>query len=315
MISAKSLPIKLTAILACVCSTAQGGDGFYCNVRDGACVPKRITYGYTPTTWRRWPNEGTPSIAKPAVEEIPTPAKQPSSSTTAPSTAPGSADEAPLMPSMDESPLIPTDSAPSGSTPNAEPPLMPPFDDSPPSPPQGQESGSTIPGAANPADMPTPKSLAEPPSRIQNALPDSDLPPAMPDDDPFKDDPPGPPIPVEEPAQKSTRLKPRIEENARATATQWQSTVKPVEAAVEGPQLVPVSTAEEPRRLPDVEERAEASPALPAASAAPKHNPLRAASRERQSNGVVPTASWIVEPPAPTSGATAALRRNPLRSN
>jgi hypothetical protein len=219
------------------------------------------------------------------------------------------------MPSMDESPLVPTDSAPRGATPNAEPPLTPPFDDSPPSPPQGQESGSITPGATSPADMATPESLAEPPSRIKNALPDTDLPPAMPDDDPFKDDPPGPPIPAEEPNKRGVRLKPRLEKNVRTAAAQWQSTAKPAEAAVEGPQLTPVPSAVEPRRLRPVEEKAEASPVLPAASATPKQNPLRAAARERHSDRVVPTASWSIEQPAPSAGATAAVRRNPLRSN
>ena len=79
----------------------------------------------------------------------------------------------------------------------------------------------------------------------------------MPDDDPFKDDPPGPPIPAEEPTKKGVRLKPRVEKNVRTTATQWQSTAKPVEAIVEGPQLTPIPSAEEPRRLRPVEEKAE----------------------------------------------------------
>jgi hypothetical protein len=219
------------------------------------------------------------------------------------------------MPSMDESPLVPTDSAPGGTAPNAEPPLAPPFDDSPPSPPQGRESGSITPGATNPADMATPESLAEPPSRIQSALPDADLPPAMPDDDPFKDDPPGPPIPAEEPTKRGAGLKPRVEKNVRTAAAQWQSTAKPVEAAVEGPQLTPVSSAEEPRRLRPVEEKAEASPVLPPASAAPRQNPLRTAARDRHSDRVLPTASWSVDQPAPSVAATAAMRRNPLRSN
>src|SRR5206468_3610767 len=118
MTSPKNATLRLTMILACLCSTARGGEGFYCNTRDGACVPKRLTYGYTPTTWRRWPNEGTPNVARPAAEQIPTPAKQP------PATGPDmTPEEAPLTPTPDESPLVPTDRTP--STPSTEEPLIP----------------------------------------------------------------------------------------------------------------------------------------------------------------------------------------------
>jgi hypothetical protein len=309
MISPKNVSLRLTMILASLCTTAQGGEGYYCNTRDGACVPKRLTYGYTPTTWRRWPNEGTPNVARPAAEQIPTPAKQPPGAT-GPGTTP---EDMPLTPTPDESPLVPTDSAPSGSTPSAEPPLMPPFDDTPPAPPQGQEGDAKPPAATAPDDMPAPKSLAEPPSRIQSALPDSDPPPAMPDDDPFKDDPPGPPIPPEEPTKKGARLKPSVEENVRTTATRWQSPAKTAETIAEGPQLTPITSADEPRRLQPVDEKTEGTVALPPANVPAKHNPLRAAAHERRSERVVPTASWTVEQRAST--ATAASRRNPLRSN
>jgi hypothetical protein len=310
MNSPKNVSLRLTMILACLCSTARGGEGFYCNTRDGACVPKRLTYGYTPTTWRRWPNEGTPSVARPPAEQIPTPAKQPPSAT-----APGATPEdMPLTPTPDESPLVPTDSAPSGSTPGAEPPLMPPFDDTPPAPPQSQEGEAKPPAATTaPGDMAVPKSLAEPPSRIQSALPDADPPPAMPDDDPFKDDPPGPPIPLEEPTKKGARLTPRVDENVRTTATRWQSSAKPAEAIVEGPQLMPIPSADEPRRLQPVDVKAEGAAALPHVNMPVKHNPLRSAAHQRHPDRVVPTASWTVEQRAST--ATAASRRNPLRSN
>jgi hypothetical protein len=312
MISPQNISLRLTMALACLCTTAQGGEGFYCNSRDGACVPKRLTYGYTPTTWRRWPNEGTPSVARPPAEQIPTPAKQAPPATTPDMTT----EEAPLTPSMDESPLVPTDSVPGGSTPSADP-LLPPFDDTPPSPPQGQDGSSKPPtDASAPPDMTTPKSLAEPPSRIQSGMPDADPPPSMPDDDPFKDDPPGPPIPPDESTKKGARLTPILDENVRTTATAWQSPTKPAEAIVEGPQLKPLQSADEPRRLQPVNESPEASIALPPASVPVKHNPLRAASHERRSDRVVPTASWTVEQRASTAtAATTAPRRNPLRAN
>jgi hypothetical protein len=313
MISPKNIPIRLTMILASLCSTAQGGEGFYCNTRDGACVPKRLTYGYTPTTWRRWPNEGTPSVARPPAEQIPTPARQTPPST-GPGTTPATPDEAPLTPTPDESPLVPTDSVPSGSTPSAEPLLTPPFDDTPPAPPQGPESGSNPPAATTaPGETTVPKSLAEPPSRIRSALPDADPPPAMPDDDPFKDDLPGPPNPLDEPTKKGARLTPAVDENIRTTATRWQSPARAAEAIVEGPQLKPIPSSEEPRRLQPVDEKAEGTVALPPVNVPVKHNPLRAAAQERRSDRVVPTANWTVEQRAST--ATAASRRNPLRSN
>lgn len=300
MISPKNILIRLTMILGSLCSTAQGGEGFYCNTRDGACVPKRLTYGYTPTTWRRWPNEGTPSVARPAAEQIPTPAKQ-TPPTTGPGATPTTPEDMPLTPTREDAPLVPTDSVPGGSTPSAEPLLTPPFDDTPPAPPQGPESGSNPPAATTtPGEMTTPKSLAEPP-------------PTMPDDDPFKDDPPGPPIPPEEPTKKGARLTPNGDENMRTTATEWQSPAKTAEVFVEGPQLKPIPAADEPRRLQPVDEKTEGTVALPPVNVPVKHNPLRAAAQERRSDRVVPTANWTVEQRAST--ATAAARRNPLRSN
>ena len=173
----------------------------------GPCVPERMTYGYVPTSWRRWPTDHV--AAGPLPEKIPTPAKEPRSRTKPdelpmPSGEPrdsAPADTSPQLPS--EQPAI---TPPFGSEPAAPPfgsePQTPPFGDAAPVPPPSTDPLAVPPSdepPAPPADAPesapatatTTTDAAAPESTPTNATPplDRDGPPTLPADDPFKDDP------------------------------------------------------------------------------------------------------------------------------
>jgi hypothetical protein len=125
-----------------------------------------------------------------------------------------------------------------------------------------------------------------------------------------------PPNPSGKPTKKGARLTPSRDENLQTTATEWQSTSKPAEAIVEGPQLKPIPSSEEPRRLQPVDEKPVGNVELPPVNTPAKHNPLRTAGQGRPAGRVVPTAGWAPEQHASVAKtATVAPRRNPLRSN
>lgn len=165
----------------------------------GPCVPARVTYGYVPTSWRRWPTDHAAADAK-GPEELPTPATrretepmpepeipgtvlpgslEPGGATTEP---PGKAAEGSLTPPFGDAPTPSFGDEPPafGDEPQAPPsaadPLADPFGDDPPTPPIDVPSESP----AEPSDA---KPSTEPPTLK------GDGPPAMPEEDLFKDDP------------------------------------------------------------------------------------------------------------------------------
>jgi hypothetical protein len=282
------------------------------------CVPGRVTFGYFPTTWRRWPTELEELPAQEAPEPLPAPGE----------TKPGAPAEpgAPKAPTEPEKgPLEPPFGAQPQAPPGEEPPLAPPFETPgqvPPALPESKEPAPfdpTVPPQTAPsADMPAPATEEPLPP------PDKDLPPTMPEDDPFKDDPEtevGPP-PAETPKPEES---PKAEESPKPVAesapdqSARQETLRWQVASEGGAELMPGMPADgrhEPRRLQTPGEQAAPAP-LPAG--AMRENPLRTTKPGGFRRAIVPTAAvrerFSDASAATASGTTAVWRANPLRSN
>ncbi|HTM56761.1 MAG TPA: hypothetical protein VL175_22200 [Pirellulales bacterium] len=282
--------------------------GPVCN--DVTCVPRRLTYGYTPTSWRRWPGAVPAGAAQPAPEELPTPATEKGETPA----EPAEPREPALTP--EEAPLVPTERAPSGRapsersapaiTPESEAPLMPPFDDVPPSPPQRSTETAKPPASSDEMPEFSPSQPPEVvPSETKSRATDSDPPPPMPDDNPFKDDPPSMPD-----TQKKTSHTSEPDGAVAATSTQaaakWHVSVKgadddrsalrPLGDELEGPALLPATSDDEASQ--------------PTIESATRRNPLRVLNTTKGFARAVPVANWTRDEPASSSG-----RRNPLRGN
>jgi hypothetical protein len=294
------------------------------------CVPQRVTYGYFPTQWRRWPIEHVEAVAPGEPETVPTPAAQPLPEAPPQDEIPqppsGPAEkppEEPSAPPFDTGPPTQPPAAPPGGEMPLPPPLedepfapppsespLPPFEDAPPGLPPAE---SPVPGATPepPADTKPSEELPEPPG--QAPPPDLDAPPTMPDDDPFKDEPESPMPPAAGAPKPDTG---RLDEPHRPLphAARWRAPGGTVAARVEAEPTAAALIPDEPRRLQvDAIDAADAGPAL--APARPfRANPLRSASRGGRGESIVPTASYTGAA-AVADGNDSAWRRNPLRSN
>lgn len=303
----------LLALLCLTCSVEAGGrlhHGPVCNGLDAPCAPRRPTYGYTPTTWRRWPGIQT-SAPQPtrAPEELPVPPSE-SRPSVEPELPPVAAEEAPLVPTETEPPLPPQSTEP----------VAPPFEDSPPAPPaegepkQGPES---LPAEPTPTTTAPADNLFDPPATgpATEPAPDSEeSPPAMPADDPFKDDPfkddPTPAGPTVEPAKggaNEQRGAPALLGAHAGGAAPWTRTARDSR----GPELKPYGQESEPRRLSHSARPPETQAAWPTHTAA-RRNPLRSASPKVSPRGIVPTSGWTEDRPA--TQVSSAGRANPLRA-
>lgn len=299
------------AICVCIdCGISQaaewppGGGTPFC----GPCVPERVSYGYFPTIWRRWPTEHLrPATSQPS-ETTPTPATQ---------EAPGQPADIPLAPEQPETtpPATMPEEPPFGEPPPAMPdqgPIElpfgqepPPFDDAPPAlPTEPKDSG--LP-SFDPTAPPAPPSggFPEPGTSV---VPDQGEPPVMPDDDPFRDDPnqepPGTTTP--KPSSSTHDALDRIREQA---AGRWHG---PEEVPGQASEMAarPLRKHDEPRHLEKTAERAVAP-----LSPRQRENPIRSAKRSARPRETAPTASLTsAETPAATSQGVK-WRHNPLRSN
>ncbi len=252
------------------------------NALDGSCAPKRATYGYVPTTWRRWPTNGDPEVPKRNPEQVPTPAAVPSKK---PAVKTEPEFEGPIV-TPEEETLPPPGNAPSMQSPNLED--APVFDDTPPTPPA--EAPAATPDASDAIvpgdDVPTPPG-------------DSDA--AMPEDeDPFKDEP----IDTEGTSGSRGPSKLRLDPASGESSTvRWKVNKDPALARAGG------KRGEEPRRLQAVDGRGSA----PINSAERPTNPLRSA-EDATTQRVVPTANWSKSAPQ-ANEAAGTWRRNPLRAS
>ncbi len=283
----------LTAIVGGIPQSAWAGTPPQVVCAGGTCVPcapKRITYGYYPTLWRRWPTERTAKPAK-SQESLPTPAKE----------------SKPITPSDETKPVEETPATP--AEPATEPPpaeMAPLFDDNPPAPPK---DATPSPEIAPPSELkelpfdepPAPPAQSGPPAKT------SDPPgPGTLDEDPFKDELPGGESPADEaPKKESSHGLPRSREPAAIT---WRSTNKVEAPAADSASIRVAPAEEEPRLLEAPEASEESGPSLLPRS----RNPLRSPARASGEGRVVATAHWSNNEPAASPEAG---RRNPLRSN
>lgn len=311
----------LATIVVGFCGIARAAHGPYaaphcCSPPGVPCVPRRVTYGYVPTTWRRWPTaeveagagqpEALPTLA-PATQ--PAPEVEPESPEIAPGlplepTRPeGTTPEQPVRPPFDEGPLkLPFDEAPL------------PFDDAPPGlSAEGEKTPQpfidpTVPPDATPSDE-----MPEPPGRQELPALDEDLPPMMPDEDPFKDDPESdigaPPTAAPKPSE-STRDE--VHRALQPAASRWHVASGAPPGRLRASDAMPISASAEPRHLETEGENAE-SALLPGRR---RHvNPLRRTAQTSRPKTIVPTASFSGAATATAGFRGPTWRRNPLRSN
>ncbi len=259
---------------------------------DGPCTPKRVTYGYTPTSWRRWPTDPAAETPKAEPESQPTPAKEarPSEEPEGPTLAP------------EEPPQAPLENEPATPKPDAMPPFEPPFDDTPPALPKEMPA---------PTEEKLPDAPPELPADTQSPL-DSAAPPAPPEDDLLKDDPFKDEPPASEKNRGANRNRLRNAEGLPA-AVSWHSTAKRQATLALGPQPRPLSL-NEPRRLQVIANDGDGQDATQPIAVPVRLNPLRSGDRPAREADVVPTASWSAQA-SPSNAEAAPLRRNPLRSN
>jgi|GEM_PF-6954459 len=263
--------------------------------QDGACVPERSSYGYTPTRWRRWPGAESSMIA-PGPEAIPapkpgkpTPAKPKKDRQELP---PGDDDDAPKPPGAE------------GANPNnPEPPPAQPGADAPQTP-----SGSEVEQPSSLEDvlrgLP---GLEKPPS--DDAAPEKKTeaekkPEAEQPADPFQDDPTDEPTgaPKSAPEKSGARLSPAIQ----AREMHWRTSNALARKQREA-EMASAASVEEPRLLP--KPKAD-RPVLHQSPQSSGRNPLRAGGApQAEEIRVVPTAHWTVEPSRQASRSSG----NPLR--
>lgn len=308
----------------------------------GPCIPARASYGYFPTTWRRWPTSQQAPAAARQPTALPTPAQPatPAFPDTPSPSAPGQPlpqpgatpldeppfGEPPAMPKADEGPI---------DLPFGEEPL--PFDDSPPVlPTEPQDSSQPAFDPTVPSATPTVPS-ATPPTQPQPGTgtppPPSDAPPTMPDDDPFRDDPvqdilpPANPQPegntdplqdILPPANPPAPTNPGAQSSSteRPATLGWRRPGAAVQRQSEAPRILRKSAAEPLAdqgstvglRLDD--HSGASSPQLPGS----RENPLRSARRTPRPREIVPAASFATARATRAAASNVRWRANPLRS-
>ena len=299
----------VAGILLCSCWQAKSAPTNYpptgCPTgTDGGCAPRRITYGYYPTTWRRWPNEGpTPVKAQP--DSLPTPAKK--------DPLPKVEADVPVAPS-EEMPMFPTDNEPAAPEQSLESSLVPPFDDSAPEPPKEDSGEREFPGG-EPRRPGTRDELPPGPGKVELPAPSTeDLPPTMPEEDPFKDEPePNKTSAIRTLQLQTTQI--RLEDSTNLRASGHWRTTQMSAAPAEKPTIKQLPMGENPGLVPPTDDQAVTMPQrMESNKLRASVNPLRTAVSRPREQHVVPAASWSSESQK-TSDPTAVWRLNPLRTN
>ena len=283
------------------------------------CAPRRITYGYYPTLWRRWPTgsvahlpttaaEPTPSITQPTqpTDELPAPGGEYAGPTLTPD-LPGQPTLTPDQPTIQPDEPAPGPAAPGFDTPTPsadEPDTLLPFADEPPAPPTDAPNSSRGTPSSGPAppslptpspDLPSPSTNDPAPElpglepQIQ-APPRDDAPPTMPDDDPFKDDPVQPDStqdtpPSEAPRQTTTSSTSEPNVPTAPGKLRWRNAGVPTArktTAVEVPPATAATSSREPTHRPAVATRPQRDDALAATGTTVEPGQLTAAVLESQ---------------------------------
>jgi hypothetical protein len=268
----------------------------------GVCVPKRVTYGYYPTLWRRWPGEGLPSSGpqqKP--ENVPAPSETQKKRPGTGSAIPDTTDDMPVRPDEPQTSPLPDSTDEDTGT---SPALPRDLDQDLEQPTMDEDLRNQLPIETpddSDAEQMTPDTE---PDSLPDSLPDTSAPNSTEpeeNEDPFKDD--------ELPDGDTSETVPH-------------SGADQVTARFSGDQNTPIRwrspKAAAPKRL---EHQPELLQADATKTAKPKRivnevktvttrNPLRpnAAPARR----ILPTADWTAETEAASSGGE--WRTNPLRS-
>ena len=317
---------RLVAVVVCGLSSGIAGAGHgphpagQCYSPLGVpCAPKRESYGYFPTIWRRWPIEQPETIAPREPETLPTPAEQPSPAIvsdgagTVPS-GPGPTPPSPVVPEGQppESPLAPPFEDAPLKSPSEVAPLPSPFDDAPPGLPDAADSPSPPPMKPQPTTEALPSNDLPAQPEKQPAA-DADLPPTMPSDDPFKDDPESEVGPPPDAAPKSSANTPdELHRVLQQSAAKWNALdVDPYEFDTAQRTQPNNDIVVAPRRL---EMDAANAPPEELPGPSPRANPLRSASQTSRKQTMASTASFSSPRAEAPGGEGSAWRRNPLRS-
>ena len=268
------------------------------------CAPKRDTYGYYETSWRKWPTARAESAPRRVPEQVPTPAV-----------------EAPPNTEPQQPKITPDDVAPGTTQPAtpSNPDAGLPFDDHPGAPPKEPVIEPDLPGLPGlpPKTTEPPAASGSPdlPAELQSpTMPDA--PPIMPDDDPFKDDAEQPPAKESRamPADPGLRLTPPsgVEDQM---GLRWRTSGKQA-AAVEKETVKRTSFAAPPALAETVPaaEVAAIAVELPDDEAPARSNPLRTGGRPLRDPQVVRTAAWSADESSAAAN-TQPARRNPLRNH
>jgi hypothetical protein len=337
MSTSKKMWPWLAAMIVCCCASLASaqmaahprfyGHGEACYGPDGQCAPRRVTYGYYPTSWRRWPHEGPMHAKKPETIRTPTPAK-PATKPQEEPTKPRDEETRPTAPEArpEEDTMLPPPEEPETRSP---PSMMPSFDEEPGQPfresPPSDEGLPRTPLTPGPPTTPGESSPFEGlPSRSPATAPPAadDAPPTMPTDDPFKDDPPSPPPSTEgeSPRGETHELPAPEKETQRIVPARWQTPNKggqqPSPETVDAPNAIESSVAE-PTLLPADHAR-DAKPSEEAPPDGGRQNPLRTGKARiipKVPQPTVQQASHWVSETTEKSASKPGLRQNPLRGN
>lgn len=265
------------------------------------CGPRRPTYGYYETSWRKWPTEKPTMAPKPAAEQVPTPAPA------EPKRQPPAQEPEPTPPTRErEEPSMPL--------PSTEPPPSL-FENLPSEPTAPAPSVPELPGMPSAPQEPTP--LEGLPSLPPPSSPGDkdDAPPRMPDDDPFKDEPPELPKSSldKEPRREMLGSSPADDSKAEALAARWRLTPRTQRQPVlQEPQRIDSPTGSEPTLLPATPEAKSDNDAAPRIESV-KPNALRTSMSRPRDVEVAQAAHWTAENPR-EKPSELPKRKNPLRA-
>ena len=317
-------------VLLGACSAAAAGGYRYvtsCPHGPGSCIPQRTTFGYYPTSWRRWPTDGRGSAAKaepepvpvpPAAKELPAPegAKSP---TIAPQETPERpVPQPPPSAPIDEMPSLPAEPGPSKTEP-MELPFTPPGEDVPPEPPRSEQPSAEPPRATPGPSKPSPLDrLLEPAAPTEITPDDSQSPAQIPEESHSGDEPsPNKSTPSDAAPTKGAGGGPMLPRTEPQSAFHWhgarrkgivgETEKKDVIAPAEAP--ITTDASQEPRRLPPLN----VGPTRFGAAALARANPLRSLAPQPADDRVVPTANWTAVRPIAES-VVEGSRSNPLRT-
>ena len=281
MFSCKQACLCAIVILSGVCVDAAKAENLYPpngsvagnhGCVSGACLPARLTFGYYPTTWRRWPMDKIPKPTKPEPETIETPPVKEEPKTDEETKEPSDEE------SLDATPTTPPIEKPPADKPSPEFSPDTPFDDNPPKPPQDLTPKSDLP-----SDAPAPDGFpdVEAMPSAEPAPTDSSTEPKPPVDSLFQDDqdaaPKGKATPKTGPAPGGARGRREGGSGPQLSSVQWRT---PPKLAAASNDTGDADVEEVPRRLQALDADTDDAVTV-TGSTWNKSNPLRSTAPKR----------------------------------